>query len=151
VDVSVVKHAELLSEEQRIVLAERFSEGSQEYHDFLLRLWENNIETIAGCSGILDEHPPETHYCTHAYIFMRISKDTKRLLAKFVDILKANNFDKEYVLRLDNDTICLKMASLRFQKNHTNKYTRTECENFFKMLNDHFIQALSNKRRKNVK
>ena len=47
----VFKNFYLLNKEEKIRLAEKFSEGSPDLKDFLLTLWQNNVATIACCAG----------------------------------------------------------------------------------------------------
>jgi len=141
-----VKVPHLLSAIEKEKLALQFSEGSEEYRKLLLLLWDYGIETNAGCSGILENHAPEWHYCSFAYISMVPRPETERLINDFIDILKTNKFDERYVsekCKFDDSSdekVILRMASLRRigTRDHTIRFSKDECEAFFKELRNNF-------------
>ena len=116
--------------------AMNFCEGNENYRKFLLRLWGSGVDTYAGCGGILENHEPEWHYASFAYIAIRCLPETKDLLDKFVVNLRKQKFHERYVLKIENESIILRIESLRRigKLDHDIRFTKQECENFFKEL-----------------
>jgi len=168
----MVKNPQRLPREEQEKLATEFAEGSDEYRQLLLQLWECGIETKAGCSGILEFHKlkPEDRYCSFSYVAIVMSPKTEMLLHKFVAILRQNKFHERFLIETGQNvrstnkwekvtnptfddwfdlievdvTVVLRMASLgQQQTNREKKHTKASCEAFFKEIRNHFEAALT--------